>query len=209
MAKILDTFLAEVEIKRDDIMTSGALDRLVLASGGVARDFLGILRRSIVRARERGDTARGEKIGVEDVNGGAGEYDSSKREELLRDTLDDRVRLEDEFAEISRFAKKYSKANVFLVDKDLPDTETAVIAELVDLRLIHKVRTRVTVTTDRPGKIFEAYMLDVSQYTASRKMRDFQIVEFWRSDAEDVLRRPGLIYKEWDGGKVVTKKVPD
>jgi hypothetical protein len=209
LAKILENFLAEAEIKRDTIMTDGALDRLVLASGGVARDFLGILRRSIIRARERGETSRGEKIGVEDVNGGAGEYDSSKREELLRDTLDERQQLEREFAEISRFAKKYSKANVFLVDKDLPEAETQLIAELVDLRLIHKVRTRVTVTTDRPGKIFEAYMLDVSQYTASRKMREFEIVEFWRGDAADVLRRPGLIYKEFDGKNVLTKNVQD
>jgi hypothetical protein len=64
LARILDGFLTENELKRSMIMTDGALDRLVLASGGVARDFLGILRRSILLARERGDTARGTKIGV-------------------------------------------------------------------------------------------------------------------------------------------------
>jgi hypothetical protein len=179
----------------------------VLASGGVARDFLGILRRAIIRARERGDSFRGEKIGVEDVNGGAGEYDSAKREELSRDTLDDRQMLEDEFSAIGTFAKKYSKANVFLVDKDLPESELAPIAELVDLRLVHMIRARVTVA-DKPGKIFEAYMLDVSQYTASRKMREFEIVEFWGADATDSIRRPGLIYKEYDGKNVITKRIP-
>jgi hypothetical protein len=208
LGKILDTFMTESGVHRDVILTDGALDRLVLASGGVARDFLGILRRSILIARERGDTFRGEKVGVEDVNGAAGEYDSSKREELRRDTLDERQQLEDEFARLGRFVKDHSNANVFLMDKNLPDSEIAPIDELVDLRLVHRVRTRVTVA-HRPGKIFDAYMLDVSQYTASRKKRELEIIEFWRADATDSIRRPGLIYKEFDGKNVITKNVPE
>ena len=208
LGKILDTFLGESTVVRDDILTDGAFDRMVLASGGVTRDFLGILRRSILIARERGDTARGPKVGVEDVNGAAGEYDSSKREELSRDTLDESQRLEEEFSRIGRFVKDYSNANVFLMDKDLPDSEVAPIEELVDLRLVHRVKTSLTVA-DRPGKKFEAYMLDVSQYTAARKKRELEIIEFWRADATDSIRRPGLIYKEFDGKTVITKNVPE
>jgi hypothetical protein len=208
LGRILDSFLAESGVQQDVLLTDGALDRLVLASGGVARDFLGILRRSILIARERGDTARGPKVGVEDVNGAAGEYDSSKREELSRDTLDDRQRLEEEFGRIGRFAKDHSNANVFLMDKNLPDSELAPIEELVDLRLVHRVRTRVTIP-DRPGKIFEAYMLDVSQYTAARKKRDLEIIEFWRADATDSIRRAGLIYKEVQGNNIITANVPE
>ena len=207
LGKILDTFLGESGVVRDHILTEGALDRLVLASGGVTRDFLGILRRSILIARDRGDTARGPKVGVEDVNGAAGEYDSTKRQELSRDTLDESQRLEEEFSRIGRFVKDYSNANVFLMDKDLPDSEIAPIEELVDLRLIHRVKTSLTVG-DRPGKRFEAYMLDVSQYTAARKKRELEIIEFWRADAKDSIRRPGLIYKEFDGKNVITKNVP-
>lgn len=206
LEKILESFLKEAKVQRNAFLVPAALDRLVLASGGVARDFLGLLRRSILIARERGDTARGGKVGVEDVNGAAGEYDSSKREELTRDTLDERQELENEFAQVGRFVT-HSKANVFLVDKNLPDEALKSVEELVDLRLIHRVKSRVTVA-DRPGKTFEAFMLDVSQYTASRKKREFEIIEFWRDDAADSIRRPGLIYKEWDGESVVTKKLP-
>jgi hypothetical protein len=39
-------------------------------------------------------------------------------------------------------------------------------------------------------------MLDVSQYTAARKKRELEIIEFWRDDAVDAIRRTGLIYKE-------------
>lgn len=50
-------------------------------------------------------------------------------------------------------------------------------------------------------------MMDVSQYTAARKMRDFDIIEFWRADAADVIRRVSLIYKEMEGGNVITKNL--
>ena len=204
LRKILETFALESGVKRHNILSDGVLDRLVLASGGVTRDFLGILRRSIINARERGDTARGPKVGVEDVNGAAGEYDSSKREELSRDTLDESQLLEEEFARIGDFVKQYSNANVFLIDKDLPDSEVEPIEELVDLRLIHRVKSSLTVA-DRPGKKFEAFMLDVSQYTASRKKRDLELIEFWRPEATDKIRRVGLIYKEFANGSVVMK----
>ncbi len=202
LSKVLDSFLAESGVIRSDVLSDGAFDRLVLASGGVTRDFLGILRRSIIIARERGDTARGPKIGVEDVNEAAGEYDSSKREELSRDTLGESELLEAEFARIGTFVRDIAKANVFLVDRELLEGDVAAIEELVDLRLIHRVKSSVTVR-DRPGKKFEAFMLDVSQYTASRKKRGFEIIEFWRSDATDAIRRTGLIYKERDGKEIV------
>ena len=49
----------------------------------------------------------------------------------------------------------------------------------------------------------------ISQYTASRKKRELEIIEFWRTDAGDSIRRPGLIYKEFDGKNVITKNVPE
>ena len=77
--RILEQFAKQNGVKLADILTDGARDRLVIASGGVARDFLTIFRRSIEIARERwagGERARGEKIGAEDVNKAAGENDN-------------------------------------------------------------------------------------------------------------------------------------
>lgn len=205
LGKILNTFLNESGVAaRDTFLSDGALNRLVLASGGVTRDFLGILRKSILIARGRGDTSRGPKVGAEDVNGAAGEYDSSKREELSRDTLDESQKLEEELSKIVDFVKNHSNANVFLMDKSLPDDEIAPVEELVDLRLIHRVKASVTVG-DRPGKKFEAFMLDVSQYTLNRKKRELVIIEFWMPDSTDEIRRPKLIYKEFDGKNVIKK----
>jgi Cdc6-like AAA superfamily ATPase len=77
--------MASVGLKIEALMTEGAIDRLVLASGGVARDFLSIFRRSVDVARER----KSDTINAEDINKASGEYDTSKREEFKRDTYDE------------------------------------------------------------------------------------------------------------------------
>lgn len=43
------------------------------------------------------------------------------------------------------------------------------INQLIDLRLVHLVQSRVTLKKGADGLVFEAYMLDTSQYTASKK----------------------------------------
>jgi len=194
LVRILRGFFDSVNLKIDEILTDGALDRLVLASGGVARDFLGIFRRSIPVARNRKVHPRGPKIGVEDVNAAAGEYDQYKREELSRDTFkEDETPIEDEFSKVRDFCLNSANANCFLIEKDTKQDIYERIEELTDLRLVHKVRSRVTISS-RPGELFEAYMLDVSQYTASRKKRELEIIEFWRADSTERLRRVSLIY---------------
>ena len=194
LERILKSFADEAGIKDlSTVLTDGALERLVLASGGVARDFLSIFRRSITNARERGGGHRGERVGAEDVNVAAGEYDSSKREEFKRDTLDDDVPLEDEFQKLRDFCLEKHNSNCFLLDKDSHGKEVDLIHELVDLKLIHLVRSRVTVS-GRTGKIFEAYMLDLSQYAGSRKKRELELIEFWKPSSQDSLRKVSLIY---------------
>ena len=178
-------------------MADGGIDRLVIASGGVTRDFLGIFRRSIDETRERlnqnPNHARGTKIGAEDVNVAAGSYGETKREEFERDTLEDRKRLEDMFEKIKAFCLEKNKANVFLVDQEASDDEHDTIQELVDLRLIHQIRSRVTEKT-RTGKIFRALLLDISQYTGERMRRDIEMIEFWRPENKEVLRKSRYIF---------------
>jgi len=209
LAQILRAFLDECGgISIDELLVDDAMTRLVLASGGVARDFLGIFRRSIDIARERGEDRRGDKVGVEDVNGAAGEYDLSKREELKRDTLDERTNLEEALERIRNFCLNKINSNIFLLEKDTPGASE--IDELVDLRLLHKVKSHVT-AWGRQGKLYEAYMLDISQYTGSRSKRNLAWIEFWKqsgnggeSESEgsvttqrtrhDDIRRASLIY---------------
>jgi hypothetical protein len=83
LTEVLKNLATTVNLGELDFVTDTGLNRLVLASGGVARDFLAIFRRSVVAARERGSgSTRGEKVGAEDVNTAAGEYDTAKRDEF-------------------------------------------------------------------------------------------------------------------------------
>ncbi len=194
LLRILTNFANELGLKLSDFLTDGAKDRLVLASGGVARDFLSIFRRSIDHARERGGGARGDKIGAEDVNVAAGDYDASKREDFKRDTTGDEDELDQQYRKISNFCLQKTHSNCFLMHKNTTGRAVQLIHELVDLKLLHLIRSRVTVSK-MPGDIFEAYMLDLSQYAGARKRRGLNIIEFWKPSATEVLRRVSMIYE--------------
>jgi hypothetical protein len=195
---ILEQLVGEVtNFNVNELINTSAIDRLVVASGGVARDFLGIFGKALIFARERGEGHhRGQKIGVEDVNKAAGEYDPNKREEFKLDTDEDRVQLESEFQKIVGFCTEQAKCNVFLVHQKTDSVKKALIDQLVDLRLVHLVKSRVTTKSTKAGELFEAYMLDLSQYTAARKIHDMHLVDLSKDEANDEIRRNSLVYTE-------------
>lgn len=199
LVRILEQFAREQGIKLDDFLTDGARDRLVLASGGVARDFLTIFRRALDVARERlahGEDFRGEKVGAEDVNKAAGEYDKFKREDFSRDAgREEQTKLLSAFEGVSDFCLSTAKANCFLIDKDYNSAGVDSVPELVDLKFLHHVRSHVTVR-ERANRVYDAYMLDLSQYTGERARRNFDIVEFWAKNGEESLRKSRLIFAE-------------
>jgi hypothetical protein len=197
--RILDQFAAESGVRLSTIMADGARDRLVLASGGVARDFLSLFRRAVSEARERvlnRGSARGEKVGSEDVNRAVGSYYDHKTEELKLDT-DNRSRDEimSQIESVRNFCIEKSEANCFLVEKDLDRNIEKMMGELVDLKFIHHVKSRVTVR-GRERKVFDGFMLDLSFYTGDRARRGFEMIQFWQARAEDALRKPSLIFQE-------------
>lgn len=195
LVSILDQLVKEVGlVGHSKIISPGGVERLVLASGGVARDFLTILRRSIDVARERreaGNDSRGPRITAEDVNAAAGEHDPSKRDEMKRDTLEERAALEAALTNVQQFCID-QEINCFLIEQGTETAGSKLLRELVDLRFVHLVKSRVTVR-EKKGVLFSAYMLDVSQYTGSRKRRELQMVNFWEAEALDRLRQPRFI----------------
>ena len=63
----------------------------------------------------------------------------------------------------------------------------------MDLKLLHLVRSRVTVS-GKKGRLFEAYMLDLSQYAGARTKRGLDLIEFWKETSAEQLRRASLIF---------------
>jgi hypothetical protein len=195
LVRVLQAFVTEsglMDVKK--ILVDEALDKLVLASGGVARDFLGLLDRSITIAKERGEDYRGARVGREDVHIAAGKYQSTKMDEFRNDILsdDEHLNLEDAYKRIKLFCINESKSNLFLYEP-LQEKGYAIIQELMDLRLVHKVNSHVTVSK-RVGKVFENYMLDVSAYSEMRKKKGFEEIVFWQKGTN--VRLTGLILDE-------------
>lgn len=197
LIKILDQFCVQYSAKVGDIVSDGARDRLVLASGGVARDFLSLTRRSIDVARRRlagNDRFRGERISAEDVNKAAGELDSFKQEDFQLDTSEaDSGNLRDHFDRLRNFCLENTNCNCILVDKESKEELYFPIRELVDLKFLHHISSRVTVR-DKKGKIYDAYMLDISQYSGERKRRNFEMIKFWEKEGDGDLRKSKLVY---------------
>jgi Cdc6-like AAA superfamily ATPase len=197
--RILPQLARDVNVKLEDILIDGGKDRLVLTSGGVARDFLSIFRRSVDVVLERiirGELARGARVGVEDVNIAAGDQGQFKEEDFSRDTSpEDQDRLTKILDGIIDFCVAKIHANCFLVEKDIPGEIPNAINELVDLKFLHRAKSRVTVR-DRSGRLYDAYMLDISRYVGERTRRGVKLVKFWGKGSDDALRKTNLIYLE-------------
>lgn len=190
LQKIASQIGASAGLTLTHLVNEGARDRLVVASGGVARDYIAILRKSISIAREDDENF----VTVASVNKASGEHESTKRDEFRRDVVDGAGELDQEFEQIKKFCFK-NDLNCFTVEKDLGTEQYRRIKELVDLRLVHAVQSRVTVR-HRPGRIYEGYMLDLSQYSGARLRRGLQILEFWKTPDDEKLRLATLIFAE-------------
>ena len=162
-----------------NILSPTALDRLVLASGAVPRDYLTLSANAINQARTR-EKAR--LVGVQDVGKSASQIAEVKISELEEDGastegMSNRIKGLDQ---ILRFCKE-KNGTFFRIDfRDREDhsEEYRIIRELMDGRLIHLVRASLSDIREQ-GRKYEVYMLDLSQFSAERfKLRirtlDFQ-----------------------------------
>ena len=198
--EILSGFANAKNTKLSDILTDGARDRLVLVSGGVARDFLSLFRNSIDEARERvtaGTMSRGFRVTAEDVNRASGMYYDNKLQELDKDIpQDEKDLVMRDIESLRTFCFDIAESNCILVEKDRIKANAITIGELVDLKILHPIRSGLTVSKRR-GKRFDAYMLDFSFYTGDRTKRDIDLIDFWKPNvSEEILRKVGLIYEQ-------------
>jgi hypothetical protein len=188
---VTDSVLEDVGVRASQIARKRVYNRLTLASGGVARDFLNLLG-SAVQAAASPDAPL--NLTVSSINQVAGELESNKRDDLARDvsTGEDSGHLLDVLDDVRTFCYE-QKVNCFLLEQDAPAEKSAPVRELVDMRLVHSVKNRVTISA-RPGRIYEAYMLDISQWTGERKRRNLEEIEFWTKAGAERLRQVRLIY---------------
>lgn len=184
LVRVLESYAARAGVTSlQSVFHRRALDRLVLASGAVPRDYLVLANQAIGEARKR---ANARVVGIEDVNRAAGQASAAKRQELEED-------LAAESADAAITLNALSALRGFCLDrpdsdpwtyfrvsfraKETRQEEYALLTRLLEVRMIHMLDASIS-DPKRAGMRFEVYMLDLSEYTGQRLRRGVHVLNF-------------------------------
>jgi hypothetical protein len=199
LEKILSSYARSVGITAlYGFIMAEALDRLVLASGAVPRDYLVLCADAVRQAKRR---ERAKVIGVQDINKAAGEAAKVKLSELEDDTASAASpQLIDHLNVIRRFCideKRYTIFRVDFRDKEKHPQEYNAIQDLMDLRLLHLIDSSLS-DEKEAGRRSEVYMIDLSQYSGQRLKKNLKALDF--KDGHLVLKATGSKEPAKSGG---------
>lgn len=162
------------------LFSSAALDRLVLASGAVPRDYLVLASSAIAKAQNRQNATL---VGVQDVNQAAGDAAGAKLQEL-EDDMASNVGTADRtlmaLKAVRDFCLEEKAFTYFLItyrDKENCAAEYNLLTDLMDVRLVHLLDAGVS-DPHAAGQRSEAFLLDLSQYSGSRLKQRIQVLDF-------------------------------
>jgi len=162
------------------LFSTPALDRLVLASGAVPRDYLLLAGNAITKAQRRPNA---KLVGVQDVNQAAGDAAQVKVQELEEDmasSVDSATLTLEALRRVRAFCLDEKYHTYFLVgykEKETLPQNYNVLTDLLDLRLIHLLDAGVS-DPHSAGHRFEAFMLDLSQFSGSRLKQGIRVLDF-------------------------------
>ena len=167
LEQILSQIAKKAGISLDQLITPEARKRLVLAAGGVARDYLRITAAAIDEARNRGVTPKSgsHRVIVDDVNKAAGRLSPAKFDDLKADEPDEAMALAKLVRNLTEFCRARGHA-YFLIATDNIDLSVQV-DKLQHLRFAHLLVESETVP-DRGSQRFNVWLLDVAELSAQR-----------------------------------------
>lgn len=153
----------------DTFFQGKGFDRLVLAAGGVPRDFLSLF----VSFLNTETTSPLRPLGKDAVRDLAGKYHEKKKEDLKRDSdkgeVEEITRL---FDGIATFCFDEKGKNCFQISRKRAANEPRthkLIQRLADFRLIHRASSGIS-NPGLPGESFDVYMIDLGAYSYMRKL---------------------------------------
>jgi hypothetical protein len=166
-------------------------DRMVLAAGGVPRDFLALLLEALAR---KGDSQ--DPIGKDDVRLLSSSIWKERIDELKADSEEeDQDGLLRGIYAIQKFCVHEKRSNVFLIaDRILQERDDVreLLNRLLDYRIIHSVASALT-HKSLVGT-FQAYMIDIGAYANLRKLADrFTEIDITPSDSRERLRNSPVL----------------
>lgn len=177
------SYTAGVNNPKDTLFNPDAFHSLVLASGGVPRDFLNIFVEAISAANA---DEQDRWLTPTYIWKGASRLSyRTKLNNLKEEASSDSSPLEKVYQDIISFCLREKKKTAFLVSQEQAQKLFSVhelILQLMDFKLIHVVEPDTSAASGRKGR-FEAYTLDFSLFMEPR-LRNIEHVEFWKVDSE-------------------------
>jgi hypothetical protein len=164
------------------VFSNEALDRLILASGAVPRDYLVLGAAGIREAQKR---PKAKTVGVQDINKVAGDAAKVKIAELEDDaaaTAGSAQRIAEALNIVREFCIAKRNSTYFRIDfrdREEHQPEHSLLQGLVDLRLLHLVDSSLSDEREA-GRRSEVYMLDLSQYSGQRLRKRLKVLDFDR-----------------------------
>lgn len=167
LEEILLQIAQKVDVDIYDLLTEDARKRLVLAAGGVARDYLRLTAGAIEEARNRGVTKKtgSHRVIVEDINKSAGLLSPGKFEDLKLDEPQEASELSGLVRRLTEFCRDHKSA-YFLVSVDETELSNQ-IDKLQHLRFAHLLFANETIP-DRGSQRFNVWLFDVAELSAQR-----------------------------------------
>lgn len=191
LGRILNSLSEDVGLSnaKEELFNHNAFEKLVIASGGVPRDFLTIFVNAIDNAIS---TGRLEHLTPTNIWKAGSSFSYRSKLKALRDDVNaESLALEAVFRDIMRFCIQEKKRTCFLISQEEAQKNPRyheMILQLMDFKLIHVIEPDTSAASGREGR-FEAYTLDFSLFMEPRK-RGIDIIEFWNFD--DAGRRIGV-----------------
>jgi Cdc6-like AAA superfamily ATPase len=181
LQNVLKTYVEESDATPySHILSGSAVDRLVLASGGVPRDFLTLCASSMQTARQR---TNARTVGVQDVNNAAGIAAQTKLQELEDDAASAEGKSQTLIAtlncvrEFLLTEQQITFLRIDFRDKESQAGEYRLLQALADLRMLHLINASLS-DPHQAGHRSEVYLLDLSQYSGYRLKQKLTVLDF-------------------------------
>lgn len=188
---ILNTLATEVGVEINRLFSSGSLDRLVLAAGGVPRDYIGLVSDAIGVAKNRGPSAKvgTERVIVEDVNEAAGRTVAQKFADLDEDAAGEAGGLRQLIIKLTNHCRT-TKSACFLIDVQNAELVEK-LGRLQNMRFAHLIDPNESLPNLQSSR-YRVYLLDVSQLAAQRAWK----VDFMGWTKREKRRARKLVFTE-------------
>lgn len=173
---LLRSFVARSDVKSmASFVTQGARGRLILASGGVPRDYLNLVSKSIDAAVRDRDSPR--KVSEGDVNRAAVVLSNLRKSDLGDDV--DSQRSQSIYSAVGRLSE-FVRSKGYTFFRISAGERHSVLyddfAGLVDFRFVHRVADRLTSKYNR-DQYFEGYTLNLSEFSDQKLFSSLNILD--------------------------------